>query len=142
LGTALARFGRERDGPVLLGLSLAALLIWLAVRPDPWTDFSWAVFLLRDSLVLPLLALAWLLDRKLPSRAADPLLKLGQHSLIVYWVHVEIVYGRWLWRLRGTLTLLQGALVLSAVLAAMAALAYLVEWRPRARAAPAARVAA
>ena len=29
---------------------------------------------------------------------SDALLKLGRHSLIVYWVHIEIVYGRWFWR--------------------------------------------
>lgn len=141
LGIALARIPREREGVLLLALSAAALGIWLLVHPDPWTDFSPAVFLLRDSLVLPLLALAWVADRRLPQAASDPLLKLGRHSLIVYWVHIEIVYGRWFWRTRGALTLTQGALALAGVLAAMTALAYLIEWRPR-RGAALARAAA
>ena len=31
-----------------------------------------------------------------------PLARLGQHSLFVYWIHVELVYGysSWLWRHR------------------------------------------
>jgi len=84
---------------------------------------------------------SWVADRRLPQAASDPLLKLGRHSLIVYWVHIEIVYGRWFWRTRGALTLTQGALALAGVLAAMTALAYLIEWRPR-RGAALARAAA
>jgi uncharacterized membrane protein len=131
LGVALARIPREREGALLLGLSSLALVVWLVLRPDPWSDASPAVFLLRDTLVLPLLALCWLLDRALPYAARDPLLKLGQHSLIVYWVHIEIVYGRWFWRARGTMTVPQAALALLGVLLVMSALSYLVEWRPQ-----------
>ena len=128
LGVALARWP-SREGVLLGALSLFAVIVWIALRPDPWRDFSPAVFLLRDTLTIPLLAACWLLERR--GLSLRPLTKLGQHSLIVYWVHIEIVYGRWFWRARGTLTLQQGALVLSAVLAAMVALAYAVEWRPQ-----------
>ncbi|HUJ27891.1 MAG TPA: heparan-alpha-glucosaminide N-acetyltransferase domain-containing protein [Myxococcales bacterium] len=132
LGVVLARWP-QREGAILGALSLAAVAVWMAVRPDPWRDFSPAVFLLRDTLTLPLLALSWLLEKR-GGLVLRPLLKLGQHSLVVYWVHIELVYGRWFWRARGTLSLAAGAAVLAAVLVAMGALAYLVEWRPRPRA--------
>ena len=33
---------------------------------------------------------------------ATPLERLGRHSLFIYWIHVELVYGyaSWLWRQR------------------------------------------
>lgn len=131
LGVALARWP-QHEGAMLGGLALAAVAVWLLVWPEPWRDSSPGMFLLRDTLILPLLALCWLLEKR--TRAAlGPLLKLGQHSLIVYWVHVELVYGRWFWRARGTLSLAAAAEALGAVLLAMGALAYLVEWRPRPR---------
>ena len=30
--------------------------------------------------------------------------QFGTTSLLVYWVHIELVYGRWLWFLKGNLT--------------------------------------
>jgi uncharacterized membrane protein len=130
LGVALMRYPNY-EGAILGGLALAAVAVWLVVHPDPWKDFSPAVFLLRDTLVLPLLAACWLLEKRVELK---PLVKFGQHSLIIYWVHIEIVYGRWFWRARGTLSLVQGALALSAVIGLMFALAYAIEWRPRAAA--------
>lgn len=49
--------------------------------------------LLKCGVLLLLLALAFLLDR-LPGPSA--LRQLGQTSLLVYWVHLEIIYGRWI----------------------------------------------
>jgi hypothetical protein len=33
--------------------------------------------------------------------------RLGTNSLLIYWVHVELVYGRWFWFLKGRLTIPQ-----------------------------------
>jgi uncharacterized membrane protein len=140
-GIALARSRNEARLMLLFaGLALGA---WLLPQPAHWSDAAPAVFLLRDGLALALLAACWLADRALPASSAQgPLLVMGRHSLIVYWVHVELVYGRWFWRTRGTLSLAQGALALSLVMASMLVLAYLVDalqkWR---KAAPAPVVA-
>jgi uncharacterized membrane protein len=52
-------------------------------------------FLMRCGIVLLLLAFASAWYRwGLPQLVFSPLLQLGQTSLLVYWVHIEFVYGR------------------------------------------------
>ncbi len=119
--------------------ALDAAPFQLYARSDWWFD-SPAYFTLRCCALVWLLAACWLVEsaaRPLWARLpAGPLLKLGQHSLLIYWAHIELVYGRFTWRLRGTLSLQQASLALAALLAAMVSLAYLVEpalrlWRSR-----------
>jgi uncharacterized membrane protein len=144
LGVLLARVPRDQEPVFFTMISVVALLVWFATRfidglpfgvyPGmDWWQTSPAYFILRNCSSVWILATFWLLDRALPATSRDPLLKLGQHSLIVYWVHIEIVYGRWLWRLRGTMQPVQGVAVLALVIAAMIGLSYLIEWRPRPR---------
>ena len=62
---------------------------------------------------------------------------LGRHSLLIYWVHIEIVYGRWFWGVRGKLSLPQAGAWAVAVITAMVGLAWAVErgeawWKGRA----------
>jgi uncharacterized membrane protein len=125
-GLALARTRSEvKTIAVFAGLAFAA---WLLPQPAVWSDAAPAVFLLRDGLAVGLLCACWLADRFLPrSSFSGPLLVLGRHSLLVYWVHVEIVYGRWFWRTRGTLGIGQGAIALAVVLVSMVALAKLID---------------
>ena len=149
LGVLLARVPREDEPVFFTVISAAALLVWFGTRfldglpfgvypAMDWWQTSPAYFVLRNCTSVWLLALCWLADRALPQGSMrDPLLKLGQHSLVVYWVHIELVYGRWLWRLRGKMDLLQGAAALAAVVALMIGLSYLIEWRPARRLEPA-----
>ena len=125
-GLALARTCSEvRTVALFAGLAFAA---WLLPQPAVWSDAAPAVSLLRDGLAVGLLSACWLADRFIPKRfAGGPLLLLGRHSLLIYWVHIEIVYGRWFWRTRGTLGLAQGTAALALVLITMYALAMLVE---------------
>jgi uncharacterized membrane protein len=129
-GLALARARSSSGGEVRTVAIFAclALAAWLLPQPAVWSDAAPAVFLLRDGLAVGLLSACWLADRFIPKRfAGGPLLLIGRHSLLIYWVHIEIVYGRWFWRSRGTLTLPQGALALALVIAAMYGLARLIE---------------
>jgi uncharacterized membrane protein len=125
-GLALARTRSEvRTVAIFAGLAFAA---WLLPQPAVWSDAAPAVFLLRDGLAVGLLSACWLADRFLPkSWSGGPLLLMGRHSLLIYWVHIEIVYGRWFWRTRGTLGIAQGAAALALVVVTMYALAMLVE---------------
>jgi hypothetical protein len=52
--------------------------------------------------------------------------QLGTSSLLVYWAHVELVYGRWLWWWKGNLTLWQTAAACVGVVATMVALTSIV----------------
>ena len=110
--------------------ALALLADALPVRLFPgldWWDTSPAYFLLRTCSNVLLLAACWLLERVLRPAAPGLAARLGRHSLVIYWVHIEVVYGRWFWRARGTLDLWHGALALAGVLAMMVALAYLIQ---------------
>jgi uncharacterized membrane protein len=125
-GIALA--STKSEAKLMLLFAALAFGMWLLPQPAQWSDAAPTVFLLRDGLALALVPACWLADRLLPRWSANgPLLVLGRHSLIIYWVHVELVYGRWFWRTRGTLSFAQGALALSLVIAAMLVLAYLIE---------------
>jgi hypothetical protein len=45
--------------------------------------------------------------------------QFGVTSLLVYWVHIELVYGRWLWFLKNNLTVAETALTAVAVILLM-----------------------
>jgi len=146
LGFARARRAekplRAEAGLVLFGLCGGGLLVWFVTRyldglPGQlyarvdWWQTSPAYFLLRSCSSIWILAALWAIERvflplwsRLP---AGPLALLGRHSLIVYWVHIELVYGRWFWRSRGQLDLKPAALAFAAVLASQVALAYAID---------------
>jgi hypothetical protein len=48
--------------------------------------------------------------------------QFGVTSLLVYWVHIELVYGRWLWFLKNNLTVAQTAVAAVGVILFMLAL--------------------
>ncbi len=109
-------WAREREARAFLALGLVgALLIefarWLDAEPrqfysvqDNWHT-SPSFFLIRVGMLLVILtgSYAWcrwgLAQRSLGQWRAglwgfSPLILLGQASLLVYWVHIEFVYGR------------------------------------------------
>ena len=130
-----------------------ALALWLAIATPLWfvilyvdalpfhvyAQLEWwrtspAYFLLRCISMIWLLCAAWLIEQAWqPVRAKmhwvrpGPLVALGQHSLVIYWVHIEIVYGRLTWPVRGTMSLLQASSYLAVIFATMIALAYVID---------------
>lgn len=113
LGAALAWASRhDRLGRVVLALTLAGALaspcfdenradvaamlarhpLWVATVRMAW----------RLSLAMALLGPSWALARWDPSRRS-PLLALGQRSLVVYWLHLELAFGLIGWPLHRTL---------------------------------------
>jgi uncharacterized membrane protein len=83
------------------GIGLIYLARWLDARPrqlyavyDFWHT-SPNFFLLRVGLLLVILSAAYLWCRWGAGQwGFSPLVQLGQTSLLVYWVHIEFVYGR------------------------------------------------
>jgi uncharacterized membrane protein len=61
--------------------------------------------------------------------------QFGVTSLLVYWVHIELIYGRWLWFLKNNLTVPQTAAAAVAVILLMLGISTLRTNWPRARAA-------
>jgi len=83
------------------GVGLIYLARWLDARPRqlyPVYDFwhtSPNFFLIRVGLLLAILAAAYAWCRWGAGQwGFSPLVQLGQTSLLVYWVHIEFVYGR------------------------------------------------
>jgi hypothetical protein len=85
----------------MAGLILIAAARWLDHLPkqiysvyDYWHT-SPNFFLLRVGLLLTIAFLSYAWCRwGLGPRGLSPLIQLGQTSLLVYWVHIEFVYGR------------------------------------------------
>jgi hypothetical protein len=81
-----------------MGAAMAGAAFWLSYLPSPfpnshfWTT-SPAFFYLRTGLMLSAFGVAWLWSEKLWHQQWQPFVLLGQTSLFVYWVHVELVYG-------------------------------------------------
>jgi uncharacterized membrane protein len=116
IGLVLVTIGREHPGWThaafgAAGAGLFGLGLWLhslPVRVYPVEDFwhtSPNFFLARVGVLMAIVALsfAWCqwalgLGRRLvlgwPNPGLNPLVQLGTTSLIVYWVHIEFVYGR------------------------------------------------
>lgn len=98
-----ARAGRERVVALLLGgvgVGLGALALWLDSLPvqlyavyDFWHT-SPNFFLVRVGVLLVILSLCYGWCSLKPGKLWSPLIQLGQTSLLVYWVHIEFVYGR------------------------------------------------
>ena len=79
---------------IYLGRWLNALPVQLYAVIDFWHT-SPNFFLIRVGWLLAILSAAYLWCRwGLAQRGFSPLIQLGQTSLLVYWVHIEFVYGR------------------------------------------------
>jgi uncharacterized membrane protein len=82
------------------GVALIAMGLWLDARPvrlystyDFWHT-SPNFFLVRAGIVLVVLFLGYAWCRwGAGERGFSPLIELGKSSLLVYWVHIEFVYG-------------------------------------------------
>ncbi len=89
-------------------------------RAEFWTS-SPTYFAIRCGGMTMALAAMYFIERALGvrARALGWLQRFGQHSLFVYWIHVELVYGyaSWLWR---------GRLPLAATIAGFAAFSLLM----------------
>jgi uncharacterized membrane protein len=112
LGAALLPAGRLLD-PLLAGAY---------PRYDFWHT-SPAYFLIKTGVVLLVMGLAYAADR-IPG--PSPLRQMGTTSLLIYWVHLEIVYGKYVapWA-RGSLDLRQATAGVALLTLAMLALSIL-----------------
>jgi uncharacterized membrane protein len=133
----------ERIQPLLV--ATAGALVWVAgqafsrltvsIYPERMYDFwhtSPSFFLMRVGVLLLILAIADLRCRLQPVLTTKKaLVLLGQHSLLVYWVHIEFVYGRLHILPRHGLSIPAATAGLLVITVAMLLLAYLrANWKP------------
>src|SRR5262249_43465710 len=99
--------GKERIGEPgffkgVAVVGVAAYVVGTAMRWSPvfeygFFDYSLTsphFFLVRLGWILLILCVAYLWCRRDSASRWSPLIILGQGSLVVYWLHMEIVYGR------------------------------------------------
>jgi hypothetical protein len=92
------------------GLTLAfAAYAFSSMPPSIYTnsDFwlnSPALIFIKLGAVLILIAFAWLWNLRVAPSNWSWVRQFGLTSLLVYWVHVELVYGRWFGSLKNQLS--------------------------------------
>ena len=77
------------------GRYFADLPYSMYAKSEFWLDGP-ELILIKLGVVLWLLAFAFLWTRYAAGAGWSPVRQLGITSLLVYWVHIELVYGRWL----------------------------------------------
>ena len=121
------------------GVGMFYLSIWLDHGPikiypiyDYWHT-SPNFFLLRVGLLLVVLCIGYLWCRwGWEPWGFSPLIQLGQTSLLVYWVHIEFVYGRFSILPKGQCSQLKATGGLIVIFLAMLALSWLrTSWKKR-----------
>jgi uncharacterized membrane protein len=141
-----SEWARQKETAVMIllgasGLALVALGIWLDTRPlhlyavyDYWRT-SPNFFLVRTGIVMTILFLGYAWCRwGRAQRGFSPLIELGKSSLLVYWVHMEFVYGGLSILPKHRVGIGTATIGLLAIFTAMTALAY---WRNRFQGRPA-----
>lgn len=93
-----------------------------------WVNSPGLVFI-KVGVILLLIVFAYLWLTYLPARRGSFVTLLGTSSLLVYWVHLEIVYGRWFWFWKKKLTVAETAFFSLGLIVAMCGLCWL--WRRR-----------
>ncbi len=91
-------------------------------KSDFWSD-SPALILIRVGICLVIMAGAYMWTEFCAAGGWSWMLTFGQTSLLVYWVHVVVVYGRWNAPIKRSLDIPQAALATLALIGLMVGLA-------------------
>jgi uncharacterized membrane protein len=120
-----------------LSMGLDALPFRFYAVYDYWHSAP-SFFLMRCGILLGILCFGYFWCRwGLPSRVFSPLVQLGKTSLLVYWVHIEFVYGGLSILPKGQCSVAQATAGLLTIFLAMLALSRLrTWWKQRNRALP------
>jgi uncharacterized membrane protein len=132
---------RERPFRACRGFSLVGACLIAIGATGALRDESIAIFAWRTGAMLLAFAAAWFVFDRWPPRegerttlgsaATSRLILLGQTSLFVYWVHVELAYGVISYPFRRSLTLFQAVLAYAIFMAVLTMLA--AAWQRRTR---------
>ncbi len=112
---------------MLLGFALILTANYFSGLPysfytqsDFWLDAP-GLILIKTGVVMLIGGVAWVWMAYQNGRASW-VATLGQHSLPVYWVHIELVYGRWLSFWKESLSVPQTMALAALIIAAMVAM--------------------
>jgi len=115
-----------------LALDAAPVRLYSSEIYDYWHT-SPEFFLMRCGVLLVLLFLVYAWCRwGWAQKGFSPIIQLGNTSLLVYWVHIEFVYGRFSILPKGRCSILESTAGLLAIFLAMVALSLLrTRWKKR-----------
>ncbi len=100
-------------------LAQSGLTIYAA--SDYWLN-SPAQILTKQSVTLLMLAFAYFWTRCVAGEGWSWIRQFGTTSLLVYWVHIELIYGRWMWFFKDKLNVPQTIAVAAGVILLMLAI--------------------
>lgn len=141
-GSAIRAVPQENTERVMQWAALiggAMLLISQYFANWPYSLYSKSEFWLnsptqvlsKQAVVLLMLSFAFLWTRFGATQGWSWIRQFGTTSLLVYWVHIELVYGRWLWFLKNRLDATQTAIAAVCIILLMLALATAKSHRQR-----------
>jgi uncharacterized membrane protein len=93
-------------GLVLGGMYFSEFPYSVYPKSEFWLDSPWLIFI-KLGVILLMLSFAYLWSRQPAARKWSWVRQFGITSLLVYWVHIELIYGRWFWFWKESLTLAQ-----------------------------------
>ena len=105
---------------VMGGQYAANLPYTLYSKSDFWLNSPWLI-LIKLGVILVILPFAYLWT-EFGVRGFSWIRQMGTTSLLVYWVHIELVYGRWLGGYKESLSVAQTVAVAAAVILLMVGL--------------------
>jgi hypothetical protein len=82
----------------------------LYAASDFWLNSPAQIFI-KQSVILIMLALAFVWTQYVARDGWSWIRQFGTTSLLVYWVHIELIYGRWMWFFKENLNVVQTLLV-------------------------------
>jgi hypothetical protein len=115
---------------ILVSQFAAGLPYSIYAKSEFWLN-SPAQVLTKQGVVFLMLAGAFLWTRHVSKGGWSWVRQLGITSLLVYWVHIELVYGRWLWFFKNGLTVPEAMLTALAVILLMVAISTIKTYRDR-----------
>ena len=132
----LAPWSRRRELPACSaaaagGVGLIALGLWLDARPSLYAVYDfWHTspnfFLIRLGVLLVIVLGSYLWCRWGAGQwGFSPLIEMGRCSLLIYWVHIEFVYGRFSILAKSAQTIPSATIGLAIIFTAMTLLAFL-----------------
>ena len=125
-------------GLVVGGQYFSNLPYTLYAKSEFWLNSPGLIFI-KLGVVLLTSAFAFLWSERTWGMSWSWLRQLGTASLLVYWVHIELVYGRWFGAYKDKLDTLGCVIAAALVMSAMVGLAAAKSWFTQARLAEAAR---
>ena len=105
-------------GMILGGQFFAGIPYSIYAKSDFWLD-SPALIFIKLGVILVFMSAAFVWNRWVIRERWNWLRQIGTTSLLIYWVHIELIYGRWLWFWKENLSVAQTVLVALLVILVM-----------------------